>query len=455
MKPWLYSLTLTSVLLCLQMSPQIISQDPSQEVRPLPGELDQTLVFNSNSPELVLNEGILLSTFPPAGTQTPAAHLNFPLSGRFDIFAHHVAKGEPPNRLQTLYIGILVHNPNPDPVTLDILQGASYLSLPDAPFVDLPPWVDNESGNIYAGPGSRVTQDILRGKRQGSLPDQLVIPPGKTELLLNAPIPVKPFSPPLNGRSTLIRVHSSGKVYVASLGQFAKLNRDGTERSPTLAEWENLLQAGNLVTPRDRPPTPPDQPGSIIYGRVAGLSQGSRWESYLTDRPESYHLTLPKPGKTLSYGISTLRGGRLGTDQVQTAPLLVRYPDTAYAAHGNYAIEYHLRFPLFNPQRHPQTVTLTLQSPLKADTLGAQGLEFTNSPTAPIVFRGSVRVEFSDQKGIPHTRDVHLVQRRGDQSQPLIELEIPGETTQEVKVTFLYPPDATPPQVITLQTLGR
>lgn len=35
-----------------------------QVVRPLPGSLDKIPVFNSNSPELVQTEGILLSTFP-------------------------------------------------------------------------------------------------------------------------------------------------------------------------------------------------------------------------------------------------------------------------------------------------------------------------------------------------------------------------------------------------------
>lgn len=39
----------------------------TQEVRALPGQLDTVPTFNSNSPELVLKEGILLSTFPPDG----------------------------------------------------------------------------------------------------------------------------------------------------------------------------------------------------------------------------------------------------------------------------------------------------------------------------------------------------------------------------------------------------
>jgi Protein of unknown function (DUF3370) len=129
-----------------------------QEIRVLPGSLDNVPVFNSNSPELVLKEGILLSTFPPNGKQFEAAHLDRSFSGRFDIFAHHIAKGTPED-LRTLYLGIVAHNPRDVAVTIDILQGASHLSQPDAPFIEMGPFLDNQSGSVYAGPGSRVGGD--------------------------------------------------------------------------------------------------------------------------------------------------------------------------------------------------------------------------------------------------------------------------------------------------------
>ena len=48
---------------------QVIQQ--YQEVRPLPGKLNDVPVFNSNSPEVLNNEGILLSTFPQASKKLP------------------------------------------------------------------------------------------------------------------------------------------------------------------------------------------------------------------------------------------------------------------------------------------------------------------------------------------------------------------------------------------------
>ena len=424
-----------------------------QQVRAISGNLDNVPVFNSNSPELVQIEGILLSTFPPNGKATPTAHLNFPFQGRFDVFAHHIAKPPTPEDLRTLYLGIILYNPGTQPVTVDILQAASYLSQPDAPFIQLESVVDNPSGTVYAGPGSRVMSDILLGRHQSDFPAQLVLPPGQSQMLLNLPIPVRTLDPPLNGRSTLIRLRSDGKVYAASLARYAAVDAQGQERAPTLEEWQQLLNNGKLAEPRDRTPTPPDtNKGQIIYGRVAGVAQGSQWRTQLVDSPNAQFLSIPQPGQAFSYGLSTLHGGRMGTGQIQSARMLVRYPDTAYFAHGNYGVQYSLTLPLINPTSETQTVTLAFETPLKEDD--PQGkLHFLSPPAKQIFFRGTVQIRYKDDAGLPRTRIVHLVQRRGQQGEPLVMLKMPPQDTRLLQVDFLYPPDATPPQVLTLKTL--
>jgi hypothetical protein len=424
-----------------------------QVVRPLPGRLDTVPVFNSNSPELVLQSGILLSTFPGNDKKNPQAHLNFPFQGRFDVFAHHVARAEPPENLQSLYLGIILHNPTKETVKVDVLQAASYLSQPDAPFVELPSFSENDAGTVFAGPGARVTSDILRGKRQSTFPAQIVIPPGQSQMLLNLPIPVKELTPPLNGRSTLMRLRSSGRVYAASLAMFAKSNPDGSERAPTIEEWQNLLDNGDLAQPRDKAPTPPDATNlSRIYGRVAGVAQGSQWRALLVDSPKAKYLTIPQPGQVFSYGLSTLDGGTLGTGQIQSARMLRRYPDTAYRAHGNYGIQYSLKLPLYNKTQNPQTVTISVQTPLKEDRLVKPGLRFFSTPVRQVFFRGTVRVRYRDAEGKVQNRFVHLVQRRGQPGEPLAVLNMPAGDRSLVEVDFLYPPDATPPQVLTVST---
>ncbi|MEG4329592.1 DUF3370 family protein, partial [Microcoleus sp. herbarium5] len=179
-----------------------------QQVRVLPGQLDSIPVFNSNSPEVVQTEGILLSTFPPEAKQVPSAHLNFPFKGRFDIFAHHIAKAKNRNETRTLFQGIIVYNPNSEPVTLNVLQGATYLTRPDALFVDLPSYLENRFGTVFAGPGSRITSDVLRGYRQAILPAAIEIPANQSRMLMNLPIPVGNVTPSSNGRSTLMRMSS-------------------------------------------------------------------------------------------------------------------------------------------------------------------------------------------------------------------------------------------------------
>lgn len=450
MLPILLSLNLAQVNPGTTAPPEVVQ---SQEVRALPGRLDNVPVFNSNSPELVLKPGILLSTFPGNGKREPAAHLNFPLRGRFDIFAHHVAKAEPPENLRSLYLGIILHNPGTKTVKVNILQAASYLSQPDAPFIQLPSFVTNNLGKVFSGPGSRVMSDVLRGRRQNIFPPQIIIPPGKSQMLLNLPIPVRELTPPLNGRSTFMRLWSNGTVYAASLAMFAQKNTDGSERQPNLAEWENLLDNGKLSTPRDKAPTPlQDNRKPKIYGRVAGIAIGSQWRSLVVDNPGSRYLTIPKSGAAFSYPLSALHGGTFATGQIQSAPILVRYPDTAYLAHGNYGIQYSLRLPLYNNTQTQKTVSVSLQTPLKENQLSKSGLRFFSQPARRVFFRGTVRVRYQDQQGKPTTKFVHLVQNRGQRGEPLMLLNIKPGTSSLVQVDFLYPPDASPPQVLTVAT---
>ena len=423
-----------------------------QEMRPLMGNLDDVPMFNSNSPEIVQTEGILLSAFPPEGMAHPQAHLNFPFQGRFELFTHHISKAPPPVDLRTLYIGAIAYNPTDQLVTIDILQGASYLSQPDAPFYDAPNYSLNNDGAMYRGPGDRAMLDILRGRRQAIFPAQIVIPPKQSKMLMNIPIPVKELDPPLNGRSGLSRLRSDGKVYIATLSLYARLNADGTERAPNLEEWENILKKGELAKPRDVVPTPPDlTEGAFEYSRVAGIQIGSQWFGRLTDSDHSENLSIPKRGESYSYGLSLLQYGTMGTGQVQTAPIKVRYPDTAYSAHGNYGVQYNLTLPLQNPTSETQTVILSFQNPIKYDK-PVGGLQFFEPLPEDVFFRGSVRTRFRDDKGLAQTRYVHLVMRRGERGKSLVTLTMPPGDRRVVQFDFLYPADATPPQVLTVTT---
>jgi hypothetical protein len=272
-----------------------------------------------------------------------------------------------------------------------------------------------------------------------------VIEPGKTAILANLPISVQ--APSSNGRTVMMRLSSDRPLLMANLAM-------SSATPPTVAAWEKLLNTGSLAGKRDPIPTPLDPPREpTVFSRVAGVSEGTRWEADITDNPNVNNLTLPQPGKAVSYPLGTVHLITLSTGQIQSAKMLKRYPDTAYFAHSNYGVEYNLTLPLFNSSSQVRNVTVSIQTPLK-DEGGTDRLLFLKPPVEQVFFRGTVRVRFQDDRGSEQTRYVHLVQRRGQKGDALVSLRLaPGEKRQ-VQVDFLYPPDSTPPQVLTVKTEG-
>jgi hypothetical protein len=439
--------------------------EQSQEIRQLPGQLDRIPVFNSNSPEVVQQDGILLSTFPSNGKTSPGAHLNYPLSGRFDFFSHHIARGNGTDTWRPIYQGTIVHNPSSKTVTVNIIQAVSFVTNPDAPFVNLPAQVENSLGKTYSGPGSRLSTELLQNRHQSQFPYSVSIPPRESRILFSLPIALG------NARSTFMRLRSNGAVYVANLAMKAPSNtptvqdkndrdsifkdkeKDLPYREPTLEEWLRVLLRGNLVTPRDRTPTPPNvKVEDVIYGRVSGITIGSQWTGTIVDDDSrSNKLTIPDDGEAFAYPLSTIYDGTLGTKQIQSAPMVARYSDTAYESHGNYGVRYKLSVPLYNDDGDDRTVTLSIQTPIKTDE-EKEELTFLDPPEDKIFFRGSVQVRYSDDRGLLRTRAFHLVQKRGQQGEPLIKIKMASKEKRLVEIEFIYPPDATPPQVLTIST---
>jgi hypothetical protein len=245
----------------------------------------------------------------------------------------------------------------------------------------------------------------------------------------------------------MMRLVSDRPIYVANLAK-------NSDIPPTVSEWQRLLDTGSLAGKRDPIPTPLDPPREpTVFSRVAGVSQGTQWEANITDNSNASQLTIPQPGQAFSYPLGTVHLITLSTGQIQSAPMLKRYSDTAYFAHSNYGVEYNLSLPLHNPSNQTRTVTVSIQTPLK-DEGDRDRLLFLNPQVEQVFFRGTVRVRYTDDKGVKQTRYVHLVQRRGQPGEALVRLKMAGGDKQLVQVDFLYPPDSTPPQVLTVRTEG-
>ena len=414
----------------------------SQQVRALPGQLDEVLVLNDNNPELITGEGILVSTF----RQPPG--LDLVLNGRFDLFSHHVFAGKDDALNSTLWLAVLAQPTGNAEVTLELLGGSTSLSQATrkgqtaAPFLPLPALMAETSTPIAAGPGSSVAGDILRGESAPELPESWRIAPGSASALVVLPIPVAGLDPLLNGRNLQMRLQSSGPVHLATVAAFGE-----GDRAPSLSRLQSLLASGQQ-SPKEHTPTPRGSKGKIIYSRVSGVQIGSTWTAKLTD-PGSPDLALT--GKPISWPISSLERGDLQTGQVQTAELKVFDEGTAWAAHGNYGVEYDLTLPLKNPDATPRTVALALESPDKNGSNSKQ-LRFGGGKSSPVMFRGPIELRgLDDAQGQAQGRQrFHLVLRRGQQGPELGRMTLaPGERRQ-VRIRLIYPADATPPQVLSL-----
>jgi hypothetical protein len=65
-----------------------------------------------------------------------------------------------------------------------------------------------------------------------------------------------------------------------------------------------------------------------------------------------------------------------------------------------------------------------------------------------------VRLRYQKQ-GRWENKFVHLVQKRGQTGEALVSLNIKPGDMSLVQVDFLYPPDASPPQVLTVSTQNK
>jgi len=425
-----------------------------QAVEPLPGALDGVLVVNDNNPELITTAGILLSTFDGKGRGVSDAHLNVPLSGRFDLFSHHVFAGKPESLDSTLWLAVVAQPRGDKPVTLRLLAGATALSQsldpsqPGAPFLPLPTLLPQGMTPVYAGPGSRVATELLARQRSALLPEQWTLRPGELSTLLVLPLPVRGLDPLLNGRNLQLRLQSDGPLSLATLAAFGP-----NDQPPPVQTWTQLLDGP--LSPREHKASVRGAPGPMIYSRVSGVQRGSVWTARITDPGKPYLSAGRAP---LSWPIAALARGSLGTAQMQTAELQAFYPGTAWAAHGNYGVEYDLSLPLRNTTARPLALQLALESPLKGDQPMA-GLRFLATPGRAVMFRGTVEVSGLDgSNGTPAGRPMgrqgfHLVLRNGQQGPALGTVTLPPGAERQVRVRLIYPADATPPQVLSLLPL--
>lgn len=360
------------------------------------------------------------------------------MTGDFSLFLHHIAR-TPILDTRTLWIGLLAHADSGGSVSLR--SGNVALTWPDAPFQVLPTLQANPDGAIFAGPGDRVALSTLRG---ASLPTQRwELASGEDQLLMQWAVPTNPLwvVQQDNALSALLRFQASAPMRFSLMAVY----QHGT---PRLGDYRAVRMQGLEAGPAEPPVTEytPGQPptsGAFRYGRVAGLAQGARWQGEIRLSPEQWAALAQ--GESLAWPVSSLTLKDWGTGQVQSAPLRARVPGTAVESHANYGVHYRLSVPLHNPGSTPLRLRWSLQQPLD---LKAGVARFSSPPQSGVRFRGSLR-----SGSVSAPQDQHLVLKAGEAAPPFWELSLaPGET-REALLEWVYPADATPPQLLLLEAV--
>lgn len=427
---------------------------------PLPGGLDNLPMLNDNSPESVKQSGILVSTLPNQG-KAGTHFLDYPFLGDFGVFSHHILIDEVPGA-RLLYLGLVASNFGPKPVTLRLRQGASYLTQPEATFIyTLPVLSPNPGAKIYSGPGDRLSSEMINGQFQ--LQDQVyTIAPGSSQVIsslpINTDVPVLSPRPgggapiAVNGRSTLFYLNADKPVYLTQLAWMAKKVEDKFV-PPTLDDYRSLIHSSKFAGPHEKFSDYDDQnppKGAFFYGRVAGISPGLNWTGTFWEGERKNEM--PALGEKVGYPIATTYVKRFGTPQNQSGRMIRRYPDSPPENHGNYCIRYALELPLNNDSAQAQTYQLSLTEPLNPNlAAGKNEVVYVDPPQGTRMFRGSVRFQWLDEKRQSQDQLIHLDLRNGQLAPPLISITVPAKASYKVKLSLIYPPDATPPQLLTIK----
>ena len=385
-----------------------------QQARPLVGTFNTVPVLHSNQPEEVQGPGILVNTMPGQAFSTESNqwldNATYTFNGEFGLHIHHKYHpiGTPWNRTsgrrEELTLAAILINPSDQTLTVQFDQGSVRNSF-DAPY--LPnnlmgvkplgprPW--------NTGPGDATAIAMLRGKLDANLPDRIVIPPRGRSVLFQTQLPSNGIA---NG---LLRGRSDGPLQVAVLA--ARQSRDDNDLFAVLDSGQ--LAPGRTYLRRLR-----EIEAGYVFSRVAGVAIGDTYQASLNYDLSEGPLHVPLT--------STVRHN-FGTNEIQVNPLASRMVDSSLNNVGTYGVRFDINLNLKGSG--PYDLVLSHPSP--------NGRTFT-------AFRGSIGI--TTDSGY---REVHVGLRSGE-SLSLSPLDLNAGQTNPVRISLVYPADATPGHLLSV-----
>lgn len=386
-----------------------------QQARPLNGTFNNVPVLHSNQPEIVKGSGILVNTQDGSSiadeTNQPLRNAEFTFNGEFGLHMHHKYYPSDSSRLGgarqrgLLTIAAIAINPGNQPVTLKFKRGSVKNSF-EAPYqanklmgvkpLGRRPW--------NTGPGDATAVQMLRGELDRRLPSEVTIPPRSRKVIVSTILPARGIA---NG---LLRGTSNGQFQMAVVAA-----EEGQSESELLA----ILDQGRLAPGRIYLDRIREIQSGKVFSRVAGVALGDHYKAAIRHDLEQGALHIP---------LTSTHKHHFGTRDIQINPLSTRMIDSAVNNVGTYGVRYDIDLNLNGVGTHE----LVLSHPVASGRPS-----FT-------AFRGSIRID--TEAGY---REVHVGLRSG-QSLPISELQLKPGQNNPVRVSLVYPADATPGHLLSV-----
>ena len=388
-----------------------------QSARPLNGTFNRVPVLHSNQPEEVEGPGILINTAPGVAyaAETGAALRNavYTFNGEFGMHLHHkfipAAGGSisASRRRSELTLAAILINPGVMPVHIRFKSGAVRNSF-EAPYL-----ANNLMGvkplgprPWNTGPGDATAVQMLRGKLDTRLSNQITIPPRSRIVLFQTQLPA------LGIANALLKGKSDGPFQIAVVAAANNPQDDN--------EILSVLDQGRLAPGRVYLDRINEINNRAVFSRVGGIAIGDSYQASI-----NHDLSSQGP---LHVPFTSTDRHDFGTRDIQVNPLASRMVDSSLDNIGTYGVRFDIDFTLHGSG--PYELVMSHPSPLG-------GTNFT-------AFRGSIQIQ--SEAGF---KEVHVGLRSGE-SLSLEQLNLRPGVAYPLRVSMVYPADATPGHLLSI-----
>ena len=244
---------------------------------------------------------------------------------------------------------------------------------------------------------------MLRGNLDRELPERVIIPARSRIVLFTTKLPARGIA------NALVKGRSSGPFQMAVVAA-----EDPRTDSDLLA----VLDAGRLADGRVYLDKVDKIVRREVFSRVAGVAIGDRYQANVVHDLRHFPLHVP---------LTTTNRHHFGTGENQVNSLASRMRDSSLDNVGTYGVRYDIDLELVGDGMH----RLMLSHPTFS------GKQFT-------AFRGTIGISEGE-----NYEEVHVGMRSG-QSLELKSLQLRPDQSRKVRVSLVYPADATPGHLLSV-----